>query len=72
MLLLFQKVYYPLKLRVSMATPQKAIVFKSKYTIYKDDRLVVLSFMAPLYSCWSGPYSRCMLVQSDIGLKVQE
>lgn len=55
-----------------MATPQNATVFKSKYTIYKDGRLVLLSFMAPLYGRWSGHMGRCMLVQSDIGLIDQE
>lgn len=55
-----------------MATPQNAIVFKSKYKIFKDDRLVLLSFMASLHGCWSSPIDRCMLVQSDIRLEADQ
>lgn len=55
-----------------MATPQKAIVFKSKYTIFKDDRLVLLSFMELLHGCCSSNINRCMLVQSDIRLKADQ
>lgn len=55
-----------------MATPLKAIVFKSKYTIFEDDRLVLLSFKASLHGCWSSHINRCILVQSDVRLKADQ